>query len=829
MVADIATWITQYGRRLVPCAGKAPAVPGWASPDYRPDVDALRAHAAAGGAVGWVLSAYDLIIDSDPRNGGEASLLALAREYREREGVPMSSRHPIVETGGGGWHAYGRLPAEVAEAPGVRWQAELSPGLEVKRQGHQVIIPGSPHPSGHAYTYRHNAAPDAAVLPLWPAWLVARARVSGAALPSSEAVPSPGWSAEVLAGWLRQLTPENYREYASWRELLMAAHHATAGSADGCRAFVAWSTTDPQYADAAGKIAAMWASLDASRDGGVTHATLCGAVFAAGGADPEADVADLDSLDELPAGATLGVFARGAARVAAASAAIAAIDPRAASDDALAPALRAIARLRTLERDAAIDALSKRTHVRRAVLRAEVERLIAGETQRELDDAALAVCQRIEAQPGRLMVEANGRCWRWPDGGPHWREMQPAVLAGVIMAATMAHAQETGYDGALSALAQQTDVVLRARRVQDVGIYEEGQRAACSEHRVLIPTRTATVAVHGDGDGRMLEAVLPEPEHYQTAAVNAVYDPAATAPVFSRSLLEIFRGDADTVRHLWEVIGYSIQPRKDLPSWVLLVGSGANGKSVVLDVLSGLLGGRASGLSLHELDVTRDSHAMADLAGKYVVIDDDLDTSRPLPDAQIKRLSENKMMTANPKYRGRFEFENTAICWAAANAMPRSADASEGLLRRAHVIKFERTFAPSEQDIGLSAYVRRHELSGVLTLALQGLTRLRKRGRWQMPESVVQAINEWRSGASPFLAWFAERVAPRVGGRLEVSAAYDDFRQWCGRCGVSKPLARYAFAGQMASRAKGVIDGEALGYELRDAAPAKELDGIGDW
>jgi hypothetical protein len=67
---------------------------------------------------------------------------------------------------------------------------------------------------------------------------------------------------------LFKLDPTNYQDFHDWLRIIMACH---AGGMD-LEVFVAWSTSDPKYADAGDDIRRMWDKL--KPDGGITVATL---------------------------------------------------------------------------------------------------------------------------------------------------------------------------------------------------------------------------------------------------------------------------------------------------------------------------------------------------------------------------------------------------------------------------------------------------------------------------------------------------------------------------------------------------------------------------
>ena len=100
-----------------------------------------------------------VVLDVDPRHGGEESLAALEREHG-----PLP-RGPKVRTGGGGWHYYFRHPGgRVAPAVGFR------PGLDLRADDSYVLLPPSGHVSGGVYAWEIPL--DGADLPLLPPWIL---------------------------------------------------------------------------------------------------------------------------------------------------------------------------------------------------------------------------------------------------------------------------------------------------------------------------------------------------------------------------------------------------------------------------------------------------------------------------------------------------------------------------------------------------------------------------------------------------------------------------------------------------------------------------------
>jgi hypothetical protein len=101
-----------------------------------------------------------LVLDVDPKHGGDESLAVLQRQHGA---LPDG---PVVITGGGGRHLYFAHPG--MEVPN---RASIMPGLDLRGDGGYVVAPPSVHPSGTPYCWLAGHEPDRVPVPVMPEWL----------------------------------------------------------------------------------------------------------------------------------------------------------------------------------------------------------------------------------------------------------------------------------------------------------------------------------------------------------------------------------------------------------------------------------------------------------------------------------------------------------------------------------------------------------------------------------------------------------------------------------------------------------------------------------
>ena len=87
-----------------------------------------------------------LVLDVDPRNGGDETLKQLIARYGE---LPET---PLCATGGGGSHYYLQHPGAIQ----LKGKDSHYPGLDIKGDGGYVVAPPSGHHSGGVYHWLND-------------------------------------------------------------------------------------------------------------------------------------------------------------------------------------------------------------------------------------------------------------------------------------------------------------------------------------------------------------------------------------------------------------------------------------------------------------------------------------------------------------------------------------------------------------------------------------------------------------------------------------------------------------------------------------------------
>ena len=111
-----------------------------------------------------------VVLDVDPRHGGDESWATLEREHE----IPLTW-HSL--TGGGGDHIIFASPdgVEISNVVAKAMQdPPLGPGIDVRARGGYIVAPPSRHISGRPYAWSVDHHPADVPIALAPDWLIAR-------------------------------------------------------------------------------------------------------------------------------------------------------------------------------------------------------------------------------------------------------------------------------------------------------------------------------------------------------------------------------------------------------------------------------------------------------------------------------------------------------------------------------------------------------------------------------------------------------------------------------------------------------------------------------
>jgi len=217
-----------------------------------------------------------------------------------------------------------------------------------------------------------------------------------------------------------------------------------------------------------------------------------------------------------------------------------------------------------------------------------------------------------------------------------------------------------------------------------------------------------------------------------TKLIPVAYDPAADAPIFLDFLRRIFAGNRDLIDYVRRAVGYSLTGDTSEQVLLLCWGTGANGKTTLMQTLAMLLAGYASRLDANTLLAGKGDRGLVmndlfGLQGARFVFAVEADMGRKLAEALVKELTGGESIRVKKLYADIFTIEPQFKLWIGTNYKPEIRGTDRAIWRRIRLVPFDVTIPESEQDRGLTERLRA-EAAGHPPLGHRGVPRLAVRG-----------------------------------------------------------------------------------------------------
>ena len=255
--------------------------------------------------------------------------------------------------------------------------------------------------------------------------------------------------------------------------------------------------------------------------------------------------------------------------------------------------------------------------------------------------------------------------------------------------------------------------------------------------------------------------LLPwNPEYRATINFDIDYDVDAACPHWL-SYMKEWLPDEGSRDLMQEFLGYCLIPDTKLESFLILTGSGSNGKSMLLNFFKGMFKDCCSSLSTAKMT---ERFGKATLQGKLVNIctEDEGENGYLKHTDEIKALVSGEEMVAEYKGKDPFKFRNIARLIFATNNIPKTRDRTHGWYRRQIIINFPNRFAKDMNKAREMEYNMIQETSGIFNWMLEGLRRVMDRGDLVVPESVQQNQEEFKAINDPLEGFLRECTRPMV-------------------------------------------------------------------
>lgn len=278
------------------------------------------------------------------------------------------------------------------------------------------------------------------------------------------------------------------------------------------------------------------------------------------------------------------------------------------------------------------------------------------------------------------------------------------------------------------------------------------------------------------------------------------FDPSAQCPLFLKFLGRIMADNPALIDYLKRLIGYSLTGITSEQILVFLLGSGANGKSVLLELVKELLGDyglNAPTSTLMHKQQGGIPNDIARLAGARFVSVNETGEGQRLNEPLVKDLTGGDTISARFLHKEFFDFRPQFKLWMRRNHKPQIRGTDDGIWRRIHLIPFSVQIPAEERDGSLSVKLR-DELPGMLAWAVQGCLQWQSKGLLP-PREVLHAAQQYRAEMDILGTFICEVCVKGESNKVAARAFYTAYVEWAEANG-ERPVSQTSFGVALTER-----------------------------
>ncbi len=304
-------------------------------------------------------------------------------------------------------------------------------------------------------------------------------------------------------------------------------------------------------------------------------------------------------------------------------------------------------------------------------------------------------------------------------------------------------------------------------------------------NNVLINLKNCTLHIMPSGEIRQQKF---NPADFLMYSLDYDYSSNPACPLFTKYLNRVLP-DKQSQNVLQELIGSIFIKNINLEKIGILLGSGANGKSVLLKIISAMLGNQnISQMDLKSLTTDRNAdNNRSHLFGKLLNFAPEINARGEQAHDLIKRMASGEAITAKLMYKDTFVMTDYAKLIFNANTLPTDVEHTHGFFRRFLIVHFNQTISDQEKDPELAAKIIASELPAVLNWVIEGTKRLQKNKEFSDCEKSSEMLADYQLSSDIVALWIDEHCyIPHETITKALKDLYTEFASYATQCGHKK-------------------------------------------
>jgi putative DNA primase/helicase len=261
-------------------------------------------------------------------------------------------------------------------------------------------------------------------------------------------------------------------------------------------------------------------------------------------------------------------------------------------------------------------------------------------------------------------------------------------------------------------------------------------------------------------------------------------EPGGDCPTWLSFLERVAGGNRDLIAFLGRVCGYSLTGVTREHALFFLYGTGANGKSVFISTVAGILADYHTTAPIETFTASQSERHPTDLAGlrgARLVTATETEEGRRWAESKIKTLTGGDKISARFMRQDFFEFAPQFKLLIAGNHKPGLRSVDEAIRRRLNLIPFAITIPAAERDHDLIEALKT-EWPGILRWMINGCLDWQETGL-RPPKVVTDATAAYLEAEDAFAAWIDDCYVRDPQAWTASAALFTSWSEWAVKAG----------------------------------------------
>lgn len=266
------------------------------------------------------------------------------------------------------------------------------------------------------------------------------------------------------------------------------------------------------------------------------------------------------------------------------------------------------------------------------------------------------------------------------------------------------------------------------------------------------------------------------PDHLSVIKYNIMHNPNAKAKKILKFLEQVCP-KPEFRQTLIDMIAYCFLPHHKYHVWLILVGSGDNGKTTFINLVNKFLG-EENTISISLQDLLTKRFLIVNLFGKSANICDDLPSSPLKYTGIIKTLTGEGSLTVDVKHKDPITFTSKAKQIFTCNTLAKTEDTTHAFFSRVLIVEFVEKFLKGDPNTDpdlLEKLTTEEEFSGLLNICIKTIKEIKDNGRIRYPFTTEEMRDQYNRFSSALSTYVFSSVEKDIESSITKGDLFTDY------------------------------------------------------